>query len=266
MDPYYADDRATLYNAEALAVLRSLPSASVDAVITDPPYSSGGAMRGDRTQSTNTKYSLGKAWADRDGNISKPTKTYEGFTGDTRDQRGYLVWSSIWMTECQRILKQGGTFAVFTDWRQLPTTTDAVQAAGLVWRAIVVWDKGVGRPVRGRFRNHVEYVVWATNGPHSNPQDAYPSTVLRHTPPTSSKRVHLTEKPVGVITDLLTLVPAGSVILDPFAGSCTTGVAAVEAGHSFIGSEMSEHYAGVGASRLHSCAPQGELEFDGGAA
>lgn len=262
--PYYTDERATLYNAEALAILRQLPSASVDAVITDPPYSSGGAFRGDRQMPTEQKYT---GWSqNEDGSSRKPTQNLAGFTGDTRDQRGYLVWSSIWMTECQRILKPGGTFAVFTDWRQLPTTTDAVQTAGLVWRAIVVWDKGVGRPVKGRFRNHVEYVVWATNGPHSNPQDAYPSTVLRHTPPTSGKRVHLTEKPVGVVTDLLTLVPASSVILDPFAGSCTTGVAAIEAGHRFIGSEMSEHYAEVGATRLRTCGQQGELEFDGGAA
>lgn len=46
--PYYSDERATLYNADALAVLASLPTASVDALITDPPYSSGGMVRGDR--------------------------------------------------------------------------------------------------------------------------------------------------------------------------------------------------------------------------
>lgn len=44
---YYSDERATLYNADALAVLASLPTASVDALITDPPYSSGGMVRGE---------------------------------------------------------------------------------------------------------------------------------------------------------------------------------------------------------------------------
>lgn len=257
-----------LHHGEALAALREMPGASVDAVITDPPYSSGGAMRGDRTQSTNTKYSLGKSWADREGNASKPAVTYAGFTGDTRDQRGYLIWCSIWMTECQRILKPGGTFAVFTDWRQLPTTTDAVQAAGLVWRAIAVWDKGVGRPVKGRFRNHVEYVVWATNGPHDNPQDCYPSAVLRHTPPTAGKRIHLTEKPVGVISDLLTLTPTEGVVLDPFMGSGTTGVAVVESGRRFIGVEMSDHYYALASDRLAALkvGEQMALDVNGGAA
>lgn len=242
-----------LHQGEALAVLRDMDTASVDAVVADPPYSSGGAFRGDRQAPTEQKYT---GWSQNpDGSSRKPTQSLAGFTGDTRDQRGYLVWSTMWMTECQRILKPGGTLAVFTDWRQLPTTTDAVQAAGLVWRAIAVWDKGVGRPVKGRFRNHVEYIVWATNGPHSNPQDVYPPTVLRHTPPTSGKRVHLTEKPVGVIRDLLSLTPPGGVVLDPFMGSGTTGVAAIETGRSFVGVEMSDHYFTVAAKRLSDCAP-----------
>ena len=44
--PYYQDDRAALYLGDCLAVLRELPTASIDAVITDPPYSSGGMVRG----------------------------------------------------------------------------------------------------------------------------------------------------------------------------------------------------------------------------
>jgi len=258
--PHYADDAATLYRADALAILRSMPDASVDAIVTDPPYSSGGAMRGDRTQPTEKKYT---GWSQNaDGSSRQPTTAQVGFTGDTRDQRGYLVWSAMWMTECQRILKSGGTFAVFTDWRQLPTTTDAVQAAGLVWRAIAVWDKGVGRPVKGRFRNHVEYVVWATNGPHSDPQEVYPSAVLRHSSPSGARRIHLTEKPVSLVEELLTLATAGGVVLDPFAGSGTTGIAAMNTGRRFIGVEMSQHYADVCAARFKATGDQGTLDLE----
>lgn len=259
MKPYYSEPGVTLYRGDALAVLRDLPDASVDAVITDPPYSSGGAMRGDRTQPTEKKYT---GWSQNaDGSSRAPTSAQVGFSGDTRDQRGYLVWSAMWMTECQRILKPGGTFATFTDWRQLPTTTDAVQAAGLVWRAIAVWDKGVGRPVKGRFRNHVEYVVWATNGPHSSPQEVYPSAILRHSSPSGARRIHLTEKPVGLVEELLTLTPAGGVVLDPFVGSGTTGVAALNTGREFIGVEMSAHYIDVAAQRLAATNVQDVLDF-----
>lgn len=270
MTPYYSDDRATLYMGDALAVLRELPDASVDAIVTDPPYSSGGMMRGDRQMPTEQKYT---GWSQNaDGSSRKPTTSFAGFTGDTRDQRGYLVWSAMWMTECQRILVPGGTFAVFTDWRQLPTTTDAVQAGGLVWRAVAVWDKGVGRPVKGRFRNHVEYVVWATNGPHTSPQEVYPSTVLRHSSPSSGQRVHLTEKPVGLVEELLTLTPAGCVVLDPFMGSGTTGVAAVKTGRAFIGVELTDHYFGIAQDRIRAASgllddddPQAAIDFGGAA-
>ena len=48
MKPYYEDERVTLWHGDVLAVLRELPTGSVDAVITDPPYSSGGMVRGDQ--------------------------------------------------------------------------------------------------------------------------------------------------------------------------------------------------------------------------
>lgn len=234
-----------MHKGDALAALRDLPDASVDAVITDPPYSSGGAVRGDRVVPAATKYV---------GFGNNLAGSYSGFSGDNRDQRGYLVWCTLWITECQRVLKPGGTFATFTDWRQLPTTTDAVQAGGLVWRAIAVWDKGVGRPMRGRFRNHVEYIVWATNGPHDGIEGTCLPSILRHSSPVASNRLHMTQKPVGLITDLLSIVPADAVVLDPFAGSGTTGVAAIESGRDFIGVEMTDHYHEVATARLTEAA------------
>lgn len=249
MKPYYEDERATLYRADALAVLRDLPTASVDGIITDPPYSSGGMMRGDRQAPTEQKY---RGWSQNDdGSSRKPTATYAGFTGDTRDQRGYLYWFALWAGECQRIAKPGAHFLTFTDWRQLPTTTDAVQAAGWVWRGLAVWDKGIGRPMRGRFRNHIEYVVWATNGPVAE-EDVYLDSVFRVAPPRPETRLHLTEKPVALVRRLVPLIPEGGVILDPFAGSATTGVAAIAEGRRFIGIELTEHYADVAAERLRT--------------
>lgn len=245
--PFYQDDRATLYNADALAVLASLPTASVDALITDPPYSSGGMVRGDRQAPTTQKY---RGWSQNaDGSSRPPTAVYDGFTGDNRDQRGYLTWFGLWAGEARRVAKPGAHFLCFTDWRQLPTTTDAVQVAGWVWRGIAVWDKGIGRPMRGRFRNHIEYLVWATNGPVAE-EDCYLDSVFRIAPPRPNAREHLTEKPTALLSKLMPLVPEGGVVLDPFAGSATTGVAAINSGRKFIGVELTEHYAEVAANRL----------------
>ena len=93
-----------LQRGDALQLLRDLPSESVDAVITDPPYSSGGMHRSDRMMNTTDKY-VQYGTLDR-----RPD-----FQGDARDQRGYLAWCSLWLSECLRIVKPGRPALVFTD-------------------------------------------------------------------------------------------------------------------------------------------------------
>lgn len=158
MKPYYEDASVTLYHGDALAILRELPTGSVDVVMTDPPYSSGGMFRGDRAQDVHTKYV---------NSDSASGGELPEFGGDTRDQRSYGYWCALWISEYCRICVPGGIVALFTDWRQLPTTTDALQAGGACWRGIVPWHKPNGRPVQGRWANSCEYVVWGTNGPRA---------------------------------------------------------------------------------------------------
>ena len=70
------------------------------------------------------------------------------------------------------------------------------------------------------------------------------------------KNSHPTVKPVKLMRWLVRLVcPPGGTVLDPFAGSGTTGVAALEEGMRFIGVEQSEEYAAIARARLqHACA------------
>lgn len=236
-----------IHHGDALRVLPTLPAGSVDAVITDPPYSSGGAFRSDRTQTVHAKYV---------SSYSLAGHQLAGFSGDNRDQRGYLAWSTMWLSECLRLLTPGGVCAVFTDWRQLPTTSDALQAAGLVWRGIVVWAKPNGRRVQGRWANTCEYLVWGTNGPR--PLDALPGALVGHyvySIPAAKDRHHPTEKPLDLMRQLVQIVPPGGTILDPFAGSGTTGVAALAEGRGFIGIELSDHYHRIAEARLAAVQP-----------
>jgi site-specific DNA-methyltransferase (adenine-specific) len=237
-----------VHEGDALDVLRGLDAGSVDVVLTDPPYSSGGAFRGDRQQSTEIKYS--GFTQNADGWRKGSAGDYPEFTGDTRDQRSFLTWFGLWAGQCRRVAKPGAHFFTFTDWRQLPTMTDAVQVAGWVWRGLAVWDKGIGRPMKGRFRNHLEYIVWATNGPTSEPEDVYLPSLFRHSPPNKTARLHRTEKPAGLIAELLRLSPSGATVLDPFAGSGSTGEACLQTGRKFVGVELEPTYAGIARRRL----------------
>lgn len=64
------------------------------------------------------------------------------------------------------------------------------------------------------------------------------------------KKVHPTQKPIGLIQWCLGLVPVAKTIIDPFAGSCTTGVAAKLEGRHATLIEISERYCEIGAERL----------------
>lgn len=236
------ETRWRVEQGDALALLRDLPDASVDAVITDPPYSSGGAFRGDRVQETSTKYVQGGTMVER-----------PEFVGDNRDQRGYAYWCALWLAECQRVAKAGAPFCVFSDWRQLPTVTDLLQAGGLVWRGIAVWDKTEGsRPRLGGFRSQAEFIVWGSNGPMDPAACAAVGAglpgVFRFVVRQDDK-FHITGKPTLLMQEVVRICPPGGLILDPFCGSGTTLVAALLAGRRAIGFERTNEYSDLARRR-----------------
>lgn len=241
--PYYEDEAVTLYAGDALAVLAEMPEASVDALVTDPPYSSGGFTRGDRMASTGVKYSRAEV---------SPTSD---FSGDNRDQRSFLMWMNLWLGEARRVVKPGGVLLMFTDWRQLPISTDAVQVGGWVWRGIVPWAKTIARPQLGRFTASCEYVVWGSNGamPVERGVPALPGFYTGNAP---QKREHQTQKPLDVMRQLVKICPEGGVVLDPFMGSGTTGVAAVAEGRRFVGVEMVAEYQQISQRRIREALGQ----------
>jgi site-specific DNA-methyltransferase (adenine-specific) len=253
--PYYDDGQCVIYHGEALDVLRQLPEGSCDVLLTDPPYSSGGMFRSDRAMDPADKY---RGWSQNaDGTSRKPTAEYGSFGGDSRDQRSFMAWVCAWSFAALRATKPGATAFVFSDWRQLPAATDAIQMGGWTWRGVNVWDKGVGRPVKGRFRNHLEFIAWGTNGPAAT-ESVYPSALIAVSTVGKSERQHVTQKPVELLRHLLTVVPGESLtILDPFMGSGSTLVAAQQLGHKSIAVEIDERYCEMAANRL----TQGVLDF-----
>ncbi len=232
----------SVIGGEMMAALRQLPSASVDALICDPPYSSGGAFRGDRLQDTTTKYvNSGVA-------LNRPD-----FAGDNRDQRGFEYWCVLWLSECLRVCKPGAVACLFTDWRQLPTLTDAIQAGGWVWRGIVPWDKTEAtRPQMGRPRAQCEYVVWGSAGAMEERKEVgvLPGVIRAMVRP--DDKHHIAGKPTEVMRELARWCVPGGVILDPFSGSASTGVGALLEGRRFIGCEIDEHWLQVSVERLEA--------------
>jgi site-specific DNA-methyltransferase (adenine-specific) len=236
--------RWTIVNGDSLAILSTIPTGTFDAVVADPPYSSGGAFRTDKSRDTAGKYQQGNS-----------RERYPDFSGDSRDQRSYLAWATMWLAECLRVTRAAGIAMIFSDWRQLPTMTDALQAGGWIWRGIVPWDKRRARPAMGSFTNQCEYVVWGSSGPIDRTTAPLPGFYSIHVDP--REKLHIAGKPIALMAGLLKILPTDSLVFDPFAGSGSTGVAAIESGHRFVGIELDLHYADVARNRLittRSCA------------
>ena len=236
MKPYFDRGGCTIYLGECLEVLPLLDG--VGAVITDPPYSSGGAFRGDRTRSTVAKY------------VQTGTVAYRPeFAGDSRDQRAYLAWCSLWMLAARNASVEGAPIACFTDWRQLPVTTDAIQSAGWTWRGVAVWSKKYGRVNSAGFSAACEFLPFGSNGP-AQERDDYPGGHISCSPESGDDKLHIAQKPLTVMGWACRIAPIGATILDPFMGSGSTLLAARLNGRKSIGIEVDERYCEIAAKRL----------------
>ena len=233
--------RWCVVEGDALSVLSQLPDGCIGATITDPPYSSGGAFRGDRTKSTDTKYTQTQNQGKR-----------PDFAGDVRDQRSWAYWCSLWMGEALRLSCSDGRLVSFSDWRQLPALTDAVQCGGWIWRGIVPWNKGDGsRPTPGGFRSQCEYAVWCSSGPLPEAKEGVlvlPGCFTVQV--RQDDKHHQTGKPTELMRAIVRVAQPDSVVLDPFAGSGTTGVAALLEGRRVILCERVPEYAEIARKRL----------------
>lgn len=231
-------DNVCLYRGEALRVLKTLPDATVDAVLTDPPYSSGGLSMGMRQANPAQKYQTGK-----------PKSQYTPMLGDAKDQRSWTMWCTLWLGECWRIAREGAPLLVFTDWRQLPALSDAIQAADWIWRGIITWNKPNVRPYSGRFRHQCEYVLFATKGRFvAHTRDCLPG--MYSCPVIPARKVHLTSKPVALIEDLLAVTAPQASVLDPFMGGGSVGEACIRTGRGYTGIELSQEYFDICQGRL----------------
>lgn len=230
-------------HGDAINVLPTLQPASFDAVLTDPPYASGGLQSAQRNHSSGDKYLTPTAQA---------APNQPDFEGETMDQRVWSRWCVEWLRECRRVVRLGGVLLCFIDWRQYAALSDALMEAGWLWRGVVVWDKGNARPQPGRFKAQTEFVLWASRGdfkPLSDPPVYLPG-LLSHSNPSATNRMHQTQKPIKLLCDLLKIVPTGSRILDPFCGSGSTLESAAICGMEAVGIEISPEYAQIARNRV----------------
>ena len=189
-------------------MLRQMPDESVNAIITDPPYG-----------------------------INYVSQTGARIKNDEAP----FIW---FLYDAFRVLKSGGTLLCFTRWDVEQTFIDAIELAGFRVKSEVIWDKvyhGMG-DTKAAFAPAHENIVFAIKGKYSFP-GGRPKDLVTFSKLGSAQMIHPTEKPVGLIANLITAVTKpDDLILDPFAGSGSTLVAAKKSGRRFIGVELDDEY------------------------
>lgn len=185
-----------------------MPDESVNAIITDPPYG-----------------------------INYVSQTEARIKND----KAPFIW---FLYDAFRVLKSGGTLLCFTRWDVEQTFIDAIELAGFRVKSEVIWDKvyhGMG-DTKAAFAPAHENIVFAIKGKYSFP-GGRPKDLVTFSKLGSAQMIHPTEKPVGLIANLITAVTKpDDLILDPFAGSGSTLVAAKKSGRRFIGVELDDEY------------------------
>ena len=222
---------------DALESLSHLPAHSVDAIVTDPPYCSGGFSE------------AGRQSAKGQGLRSETIRADGWFTGDNMGTAGLLFLLRSVALEGLRIARPSGSLLVFLDWRMYPNVVPALESAGLRYQNLVVWDKGSLGLGTG-FRPQHELIAHFTFGAPKY-YAVNESNVIRCKRVPPHYRDHPTQKPVELMERLLSVVcPKGGTVLDPFCGSGSTGVAAKKLGMNFIGVERDRSYTEVTVKRL----------------
>jgi DNA modification methylase len=227
---------ATLYHGDCLEILPTLQG--VDAIVTDPPYSSGGYQEAGKGAG-----SIGTDATDKWGG-KRPE-----IAADNLSTRGYmrLITRACRATKAREIY-------VFCDWRMWTYTCDAIEDGFFRPRSMLVWNKlhpGMGVGWRGQH----ELVCWGLRGPAKIPKNSAGNvlSIAR-----SGNPEHPTQKPVPLMEAILKGTDS-AVICDPFMGSGTTGVACASLGRKFFGIEFERKYFDIACERIAAAYAQGRL-------
>lgn len=215
----------TLLCGDALELLSGLPAASVDSVITDPPYLLGAA-------SARVSADKPRAWASDIENAS--------------------YWYSAWYREVWRILRPAGSFWTFCNWHSLAVVQCAAAKSAIRVTSVLVWDKqwpGVGS-TRG-LRQCYELIALMAK-PAFAIRDRGVPDIWASKWSSARPSGHPAEKPsalAGRIMDVCDLGP-GATVCDPFMGAASVGEACVERAISFIGIEREPDYYRLAEARI----------------
>lgn len=251
----FRDDAAGvwLYNANCLEVmdviLNKYPDGIFDMIFADPPYflSNGGITC----------------------QAGKMVKVDKGSWDKSKGPEMNHEFNTAWISRCQKLLKTNGSLWVSGTHHAIHSVGYAMQQLGMKLLNGITWEKPNPPPnLSCRYFTHAtETIIWSAKNEKSKHYFNYEkmkkinhgkqmkSVWTMATPNKSEKLLgkHPTQKPIALLNRIiLASTRKNDLILDPFAGSSTTGVAAIELGRRFVGCELEDDFLVLSEKRLRT--------------
>ena len=245
MEQYYNDNGFLLYHGDTVEILESL-NRKVDMIFADPPYflSKGFTMR-----------AKGRVKCFDKGNWDK-----------VRPLEEINQFNMSWLSKCRNILKDNGTIWVSGTYHNISSVSNCLMELGYKILNIIVWNKP-DAPLTlsdSHFNFSAEYIIWARK--YKDKRHFYNIELMKYI--NGGKRMsdvwnlpttglwektcgkHPTQKPLRLMYRIImSSTQSGETILDPFAGSCTTGIAANFLGRTFVGIDQDARFLDLGIKR-----------------
>ncbi len=236
-----------LYNGDAYKIVSNLveKSIQVDHIITDPPYN---ISQKNNFQTMNSAKRQGVDFGEWD--------------------KGFDLYS--WIGKYGELIRAGGSFIIFTSYRFISYIVDELEKNKFIVKDIIKWKKTnpMPRNINRRYVQDTEFAVWAVKPKEkwvfNKPEDVSYLRAEFVTPTVAGneRTKHPTQKSIKLMSDIIKIhTNQGELVLDPFMGSGTTGVAAIENGRRFIGIELEEEYYNIAERRLKNADYEIKLDI-----
>ena len=231
-------NKIKLINGNCLDTLKNIPNESIDLIVTDPPYP------------TTSRGNAGNSGGMLQKDINKKGKV---FTYNNINCKEYAP-------EFYRLLKDGSHCYVMTNHINLIDMLNTFTDVGFHFIKSLIWNKG--NKIMGQYyMSQYEYILFCRNGKGKKINNCGTSDILsipnKKTKDKDGKNIHDTEKPIELMEVLVNnSSQENELVLDPFMGVGSTGLACIKNNRNFIGIEIDENYFNIAKERIEEIEEQ----------
>lgn len=255
-------ENMNLYNEDAIKILTGMEEESVDLCISDVPYlisGAGGGISCSGQENINIEEKRVYEYNKEINRIVKRGTKHIDLGGVFSDKseftrKGMLfehnnIKFNEWLPLLYRVMKPTTHTYLMINGRNLCKLQTEAEKVGFQFQQLLVWEKNNTTPNK-YYLNQCEFILMLRKGNAKNINNLGYSNILR-VPNINRKKLHPTEKPVPLMQIMIkNSSNEGEVVLDPFMGSGSTGIASKILNRKFIGIEIDKKYFDIAEDRI----------------